>query len=87
MAEDRRFELLGAAPNTLWSPQAGDRGLVGADGWLTADGRAVKVRIEALTDDLAAPAYDALQANELATLIADLEPIAAALNAAYDAEN
>ena len=64
-----------------------DRGLIGADGWLTADGRAVKARIEALTDDLAAPAYDALQPSELAQLIADLEPIAAALNAAYDAEN
>jgi len=36
-----------------------DRGLIGADGWLTTDGRAVKARIEALTDDLAAPAYDA----------------------------
>jgi hypothetical protein len=64
-----------------------DRGLVGADGWLTADGRATKARIEALTDDLAAPAYDALQPGELTQLIADLEPIAAALNAAYDAEN
>ena len=47
----------------------------------------VKARIEALTDDLAAPAYDALEPSELAQLIADLEPIAAALNAAYDAEN
>jgi hypothetical protein len=64
-----------------------DRGLIGADGWLTADGRAIKARIEALTDDLAAPAYDALEPGELAQLIADLEPIAAALNAAYDAEN
>ena len=64
-----------------------ERGLIGADGWLTAGGRAIKARIEALTDDLAAPAYDALQPGELAQLIADLEPIAAALNAAYDAEN
>jgi hypothetical protein len=64
-----------------------DRGLIGADGWLTADGRAAKARIEALTDDLAAPAYDALAPIELAQLIADLEPIAAALNAAYDAES
>jgi len=64
-----------------------DRGLIGADGWLTADGRAVKARIEALTDNLAAPAYDALEPGELAQLIADLEPIAAALNAAYDAED
>ena len=64
-----------------------ERGLIGGDGWLTADGRATKARIEALTDDLAAPAYDALEPSELAQLIADLEPIAAALNAAYDAEN
>ena len=63
------------------------RGLIGADGWLTAEGRATKARIEALTDDLAAPAYDTLEPSELAQLIADLEPIAAALNAAYDAEN
>jgi hypothetical protein len=64
-----------------------DRGLIGADGWLTADGRATKARIEALTDDLAAPAYDALEPGELAQLIADLEPMAAALKAAYDAED
>ena len=64
-----------------------DRGLIGADGWLTADGRATKARIEALTDDLAAPAYDTLEPSELAQLIADLEPIAVALNAAYAAEN
>jgi hypothetical protein len=64
-----------------------DRGLIGADGWLTADGRAAKARIEALTDELAAPAYDALDPEELAQLITDLEPIAAALKAAYDAEN
>ena len=49
--------------------------------------RAVKARIEALTDDLAAPAYDALEPSELAQLIADLEPIVAAMNAAYDAGN
>jgi hypothetical protein len=63
-----------------------DRGLIGGDGWLTADGRAAKARIEALTDDLAAPAYDALEPSELAQLIADLEPIAAAMKAGYDAE-
>jgi hypothetical protein len=64
-----------------------ERGLIGGDGWLTADGRATKAQIEALTDDLAAPAYDALEPSELAQLIADLEPIAAALNSAYDAES
>jgi hypothetical protein len=64
-----------------------DRSLIGADGWLTTSGRATKARIEALTDDLAAPAYDALTPSELTQLITDLEPIAAVLNAAYDAEN
>jgi hypothetical protein len=64
-----------------------DRGLIGADGWLTDEGRATKARIEALTDDLAAPAYDALEPSELAQLIADLEPIAAALNTAYENED
>jgi hypothetical protein len=61
------------------------RGLIGADGWLTADGRATKKRIEALTDDLAAVAYDILTPSELHQLIAGLEPLAAALNAAYAA--
>jgi hypothetical protein len=64
-----------------------DRGLIGADGWLTDEGQAAKARIEALTDDLAAPAYDALDPSELDQLIADLEPIADALNTAYGAEN
>jgi hypothetical protein len=61
------------------------RGLIGADGWLTADGRATKERIEALTDDLAAVAYEILTPSELDQLIAGLEPLAAALNAAYAA--
>jgi hypothetical protein len=55
------------------------RGLIGADGWLTADGRATKQRIEALTDELAAPAYDVLEPTELDQLIAGLEPLADAL--------
>jgi hypothetical protein len=58
------------------------RGLIDADGWLTDAGREKKARIEALTDALAAPAYDSLAPGELGQLTADLEPIAAALNAA-----
>ena len=58
------------------------RGLIEASGWLSEAGRASKERIEALTDDLAAPAYDCLTPSELDQLIADLEPISAALNAA-----
>jgi hypothetical protein len=58
------------------------RGLVGADGWLTTAGRQLKERIEALTDELATPAYDGLEAAELEQLVADLEPVAAVLVAA-----
>ncbi len=59
-----------------------DRGLIGGDGWLSAEGRAVKQRVEALTDDLAAPPYECLEPAERDELIAALEPIAAALIAA-----
>ena len=55
------------------------RGLVGADGWLTTAGRHTKERVEALTDELAAPAYDAIDSRELDQLVEDLEPIAAIL--------
>jgi hypothetical protein len=56
-----------------------DRGLVDAAGGFTNAGRETKARIEALTDELAAPAYDALDAGELDQLLAGLEPIAAAI--------
>jgi len=58
------------------------RGLIDASGWLTDGGRKTKERIETLTDDLAAPAYASLEPAELDQLIADLEPITAALDAA-----
>ena len=58
------------------------RGLVDAAGGFTDAGRETKERIEALTDELAAPAYDVLSADELDELIAGLEPIAAAVQAA-----
>jgi hypothetical protein len=58
------------------------RGLIGADGWLTPTGRATKERVESLTDELAAPAYDVLEPDELQQLIDDLEPLAAVLVAA-----
>jgi hypothetical protein len=60
------------------------RGLVDAAGGFTDAGRATKERIEALTDELAAPAYEALSADELDELVAGLEPIAAAVRAAED---
>jgi hypothetical protein len=55
------------------------RGLVGADGWLTPAGRAAKERVEALTDRLAEPPYNALTRSEIDLLAADLEPISAAI--------
>ena len=58
------------------------RGLVGADGWLTLAGRQIKERVETLTDELAAPAYDILEPDELDQLVEDLEPLAAVLVAA-----
>ena len=58
------------------------RGLVGADGWLTAAGRQAKDRVESLTDQLAAPAYDILGPDELDQLVEDLEPLAEVLVAA-----
>jgi helix-turn-helix protein len=59
-----------------------DRGLVDASGWLSEAGRRTKERIEALTDDLAAPAYAGLAPGELDQLVADLTPLSATLDAA-----
>ena len=58
------------------------RGLINGSGWLSAAGRTTKQRIESLTDQLAAAAYSSLEPSELDQLIADLEPISAALDAA-----
>jgi hypothetical protein len=58
------------------------RGLLGADGWLTAAGQQTKEQVETLTDELAAPAYDILEPGELDQLVHDLEPLAAVLVAA-----
>jgi hypothetical protein len=55
-----------------------DRGLVDSAGSFTAAGRETRQRIEALTDALAAPAYDALTADELDELVAELGSIPAA---------
>ncbi|TQS17227.1 MarR family transcriptional regulator [Microbispora hainanensis] len=59
-----------------------DRGLVDAAGGFTDAGRETRRRIEALTDELAAPAYEVLSGDELDELIAGLEPLAAAVQAA-----
>lgn len=58
------------------------RGLVDADDRFTDAGRDLRERIELMTDDLDAPAYTHLPPAHLDRLIADLEPIAAALLAA-----
>ncbi|MFF9282432.1 SCO6745 family protein [Streptomyces griseosporeus] len=58
------------------------RGLVDAEGRFTDAGRAVKQRVEALTDDLAAAPYEALSPAELDELVALLEPVTARLVAA-----
>jgi len=58
------------------------RGLIDDSGSLSDTGRDTKQRIESLTDDLAAAAYARLPLGELDELIADLEPISAALDAA-----
>jgi hypothetical protein len=60
------------------------RDLIGDDGWLSDTGRALKQRVEALTDDLAARPYESLAPDELAELMASLEPLAALLLAAED---
>ena len=60
------------------------RGLVDAAGGFTAAGRQTRDRIEARTDELAAPAYDVLSTDELDELAAGLEPIAAAVQAVDD---
>jgi hypothetical protein len=60
------------------------RDLIGEDGWLSESGRAVKQRVEALTDDLAAKPYECLEAHELDELMGSLEPLVALLIAAPD---
>jgi hypothetical protein len=61
-----------------------DRGWIGDDGWLTGAGRAVKQRVESLTDDLAAKPYEHLTVAEIDELVATLEPLAARLIAAQE---
>jgi hypothetical protein len=61
-----------------------DRGLIGEDGWLSDHGRAVRQRVESLTDDLAVKPYESLEPAELDELITILEPLAELLIAAQD---
>lgn len=60
------------------------RGLIGDDGGLSDRGRALRRRVEDLTDDLAAVPYETFEPDELDELVAALEPLAALLLAAQD---
>jgi Helix-turn-helix family len=77
-----RIHHLPAAQLTAVIDGMRDRGLIGADGWLSEQGRAVKERVESLTDDLAAKPYEGLLPGEFDELTASLEPLAALLLAA-----
>jgi hypothetical protein len=61
-----------------------ERGLIMHDGWLSEQGRAVKQRVESLTDHLAAKPYESLEPGELDELMDTLEPLATLLLAAQD---
>ncbi|GAB3836133.1 SCO6745 family protein [Kribbella italica] len=58
------------------------RGLVNDEGWFTPAGRKLRTEIEELTDEVAAPAYACLEADEVEELITGLGPIVAKINAA-----
>jgi hypothetical protein len=58
-----------------------DRGLLDSSGRFTDAGRAMKRRIELLTDALAEAAYDGLEPLERDQLIAELTPISERLRA------
>jgi hypothetical protein len=60
------------------------RNLIGDDGWLSETGRAIRQRVEALTDDLAAKPYESLGPDELDELVTTLEPLATMLLADQD---
>ncbi|WP_370947036.1 MarR family transcriptional regulator [Amycolatopsis sp. cg5] len=74
-----RVHHLPAAQLTAVIDGMRDRGLVGEDGWLTAEGRATKERVEAMTDRLAEAPYNVVSPDEVESLVADLTPISAAI--------
>ncbi|MFC9255619.1 SCO6745 family protein [Amycolatopsis thailandensis] len=78
-----RVSHLPAAQLTAVVDGMRDRGLVGADGRLTAGGRAAKERVEAMTDRLAEAPYDVLDSGDLDRLVSDLGPISAAVQADF----
>jgi hypothetical protein len=83
--EPERFGRIHHLPQPLLAEVLGglqDRGLVTAEKTFTDEGRATKDRVEALTDALAAPAYDVLTDAEVEELVTLLEPLKAAVDAA-----
>jgi hypothetical protein len=63
-----------------------DRGLIEEDGGLSDAGAAVKQRVEALTDRLAARPYECLSSDELDELMTALEPLAVLLLSAQGSD-
>jgi hypothetical protein len=61
-----------------------NRGLIGDEVCLSEQGRAVKQRVESLTDDLAGKPYECLEPGELDELTGTLEPLAKVLLAAQE---
>ncbi|MBV8160772.1 MAG: MarR family transcriptional regulator [Acidimicrobiia bacterium] len=61
-----------------------DRNLIGDDGWLSETGRAIRQRVEALTDAAAEKPYESLEPEELDELVTTLEPLATLLLADQD---
>jgi hypothetical protein len=76
-----RIHHLPAARLTAVVEGLRSRGLVDAAGRFTDAGRDTKERIETVTDELAAAAYEVLSSDELDELVSTLEPIAAAAKA------
>ncbi|GAA0240513.1 helix-turn-helix domain-containing protein [Cryptosporangium japonicum] len=82
--EFSRLRHLPAAQLTATVDGLRRRGLVNAAGQFTDEGRELRERIEARTDELAGLAYDTLTAAELDDLITTLEPIAASADTSDD---
>ncbi|MGI8665059.1 MAG: SCO6745 family protein [Jatrophihabitans sp.] len=81
---DQQYGRVGHLPGERLNVVIGElqaRGLLDADGQITDAGRAARARIEALTDRLAEPPYNALTPAELEQLVADLAPISAPIRA------
>jgi hypothetical protein len=79
-----RIHHLPSAQLTALVDRMRTRGLITDEATFTPAGRQLKDRVEALTDELAAVPYQALETAELDELMAALEPLAQRLVAAQD---